>query len=86
MRIRITRARHGSIDGVNLRVFHEGHTYEVEPSIASYLIVTGSAEAAYEGEPALVVRGRGREVCLSMVPALVPDIAHEEEDGPESAA
>ena len=88
MRIRITQARHGSIDGVNLRVFHEGHTYEVEQAIASYLIMTGSAEAAYPDEPALVIRGGGREVCLSMVPTLRPDVAPEEEDGggPDSAA
>jgi hypothetical protein len=81
MRIRITQARHGSIDGVNLRVFHTGHTYEVEHAIASYLIVTGSAEPAYEVEPALVVRGGGREVCLSMVPAMQPDVAPDDEEG-----
>jgi hypothetical protein len=78
MRIRITKSRTGVIDGVNLNVFHEGHNYEVDQSIASYLIVTGSAEPTFENTPSLVVCGAGREVLYSMVPATLPELATED--------
>jgi len=88
MRIRITKARSGLIDGVNLAVFHEGHSYEVDQSIASYLIVTGTAEPALEEHPALVVRGLGSEVLVAVTPELRPDLAPDADgsDDPESAA
>lgn len=44
MRIRICKARRGEVDGVSLDKFHVGVTYDVPPSIATYLITTGSAE------------------------------------------
>lgn len=78
MRIRIIKARHGIIDGINLNVFHEGHNYEVDQSIASYLIVTGSAEPSREEVPSLVVCGAGKEVLYSVVPELLPEMATED--------
>ena len=44
MRIRIRQARRGEIDGVSLDKFQVGLTYEVQPSLATYLITTGCAE------------------------------------------
>lgn len=85
MRIRMTSARNGTIDGVNLDVFQVGHTYDVDQSIASYLIVTGAAEPA-EGEPALVVRGGGSEVFVSMAPDLRPDMAADVLSDPDDPA
>ena len=39
MRIRMIEPRGTTIDGVDLSIFHPGHAYEVDPSIATYLIV-----------------------------------------------
>ena len=44
MRIRIRQKRRGEIDGVSLDKFQVGLTYEVQPSLATYLITTGCAE------------------------------------------
>ena len=54
MRIRITRARHDEVDGIALEAFHVGLTYDVAPSLATYLITTGSAEPVGSAEPALI--------------------------------
>ena len=56
MRIRMIEPRRTRIDGVDLSVFHPGHAYEVDPSIATYLIVSGVAEQCSEDAPALVIR------------------------------
>jgi len=56
MRIRITEPRVSSVDGVDLSIFQRGHVYEVDPSIATYLVVSGVAERCGGGSPALVVR------------------------------
>ena len=56
MRIRMIEPRPTSIEGVDLSLFHSGHAYEVDPSIASYLIVSGVAEPCDDDAPALVVR------------------------------
>ena len=45
MLIRILRPRRGEIEGVELSDFDVGATYDVAPSLATYLIVTQSAEA-----------------------------------------
>ena len=65
MRIRILEPRAARVDGVDLSAFHPGHNYEVEPSTAAYLIVTGVAEPGGGDSPALVVRGTEEmvEVC-----------------------
>lgn len=55
MRIRILEPRAARIDGVDLAGFHPGHNYEVDPSTAAYLIVSGVAEPGAGNSPALVV-------------------------------
>jgi hypothetical protein len=54
VRIKITRARKGEIDGVNLCEFIAGITYDVHPSLATYLIATASAEPVTSDELAFV--------------------------------
>ena len=44
VRVRITRARTGEIDGVDLADFEVGITYNLPPTLAAYLVVTMSAE------------------------------------------
>ena len=44
MRLRITHALSGSIDGVQLSQFVVGRTYEVGQSVGSFLIAVGAAE------------------------------------------
>ena len=56
MRIRMIEPRPASIEGVDLSLFHSGHAYEVDPSIANYLIVSGIAQQCSDDSPALVVR------------------------------
>jgi hypothetical protein len=56
MRIRVLESRANAVDGVDLSLFHAGHVYEVDPSIATFLIVSGMARPATDGAPALVVR------------------------------
>jgi hypothetical protein len=51
LRIRITRTRQEEIDGIELGTFGVGMTYEVSPSIATYLVATGSAEIVGPNEP-----------------------------------
>jgi hypothetical protein len=54
MRVRITRARQGEVDGVPLDVFEVGWIYDVPTSIATYLITTESAEPIDSDESAVV--------------------------------
>jgi hypothetical protein len=44
MRVRITHCRRGEVDGVDLSSFEVGSTYDVSPSLATYLIMTGTAD------------------------------------------
>jgi hypothetical protein len=44
VRLRITRALHGSIDGIQLDHFEPGQVYEVGTSLGSYLLSMGAAE------------------------------------------
>lgn len=44
MRVRITRRRPGEVDGVDLSSFEVGSMYDVSASLATYLIMTGSAD------------------------------------------
>jgi hypothetical protein len=56
MRIRIVEPRVAAIDGVDLSAFHSGQVYEIDPTVATYLIVSGIAEPCGACSPALVVR------------------------------
>jgi hypothetical protein len=56
MRIRILQPGSAQLDGVDLSLFHPGQTYEVDPSVATYLIVAGIAEPSSSDAPGLVVR------------------------------
>ena len=87
MRIRILRPRVHELDGVDLSVFHPGSLYEVEPSIATYLIVSGVAEPCAEDSPALVVRSNEVMVGVFAGPGAWPEVAddYDEDDGPGAA-
>ena len=41
--IRVIRQPIGTVDGVSLRSYKPGRTYELEPSIADYLVLSGYA-------------------------------------------
>ena len=43
MRVRITRARRGEVDGVRLEAFQVGEVYDLPATLATYLIITASA-------------------------------------------
>jgi hypothetical protein len=51
LRIRITRPRHGELDGVELDTFAVGLTYEVSSSLGTYLVTTDSAVIVGADEP-----------------------------------
>jgi hypothetical protein len=55
MRVRITHRRPGEVDGVDLSTFEVGLMYDVSPSLATYLIMTGTADPVVDERPALVV-------------------------------
>jgi hypothetical protein len=46
MRLKITHALSGSIDGIQLSHFVVGQTYEVGSSLGSFLLAIGAAESA----------------------------------------
>lgn len=50
MRLRITRALSGSIDGIHLSHFVVGEVYEVGTSVGSFLLSVGAAEPASDAE------------------------------------
>ena len=51
MRLKITRALSGSIDGIQLSHFVVGHVYEVGASVGSFLLSVGVAEPESEMDP-----------------------------------
>jgi hypothetical protein len=55
MRVRITHRRPGEVDGVDLSRFEVGLMYDVSPSLATYLIMTGTADPVVDERPALVL-------------------------------
>ena len=57
MRLRITRALSGSIDGIHLSHFVVGEVYEVGTSVGSFLLSIGAAEPAMDVEGEDVTRG-----------------------------
>jgi hypothetical protein len=52
MRVRMTRSREGEVDGIDLGTFQKGRTYDVSPSLGTYLVTTDSAELVAPDEPA----------------------------------
>ena len=48
MRLKITRALSGSIDGVQLSQFVVGRIYEIDSSVGSFLLSAGAAEVEEE--------------------------------------
>jgi hypothetical protein len=63
VRIRIIRAQYGNVDGVSLAGFNVGETYDLPPTIASYLIALGAADPLFAhataGEPAAEAASTG---------------------------
>jgi len=55
MRVRITRALSGSIDGIQSDRFIPGFVYDVGTAIGSYLLSERWAEPVQDDSPALVV-------------------------------
>lgn len=55
MRIRITQSLSGSIDGIQLRRFVTGLTYDVGTTLGNYLLAEGLAVPVDEDTPALVL-------------------------------
>lgn len=43
MRVRITRAPRGVVDGMSLHYYHAGEAYDVTPELAEYLVAEGFA-------------------------------------------
>jgi hypothetical protein len=43
MKVRITRAPAGSVDGMSLHYYHAGEAYEIPSGLAEYLIAEGYA-------------------------------------------
>jgi hypothetical protein len=87
MRIRMIEPRRAHVDGVDLSVFQTGHAYEVDPSIATYLIVSGVAEPCSEAAPALVVRTDEVMVSVFAHATAAAEVADdwEEDEGPGAA-
>ena len=88
MRIRMIEPQRTTIEGVDLSVFHPGQAYEVDPSVANYLILSGVAELCSSDAPALVVRTS--EVIVGVFrgrAATTAEVADdwEEDDGPGAA-
>jgi hypothetical protein len=55
MRVRITQALSGSIDGIQLSRFVTGLTYDVGTTLGNYLLAEGLAVPVDESTPALVL-------------------------------
>jgi hypothetical protein len=55
MRVRITKALAGSIDGIQLSRLSKGQVYDIYTSLACYLLSEEVAEPALNDEPASVL-------------------------------
>jgi len=55
MRVRITKALMGSIDGIQLSRLSKGQVYDVYTSLACYLLSEEVAEPALDDEPTAVL-------------------------------
>ena len=65
MRLRITRALSGSIDGIHLSQFIVGEVYDVGTSVGSFLLSVGAAEPALD-------EASGEAVTRGVSPSLRP--------------
>lgn len=72
MRLRITRAMTGSIDGIQLDHFEPGQLYDVGTSTGSYLLAIGAAEPVVEEGPSLVVPSVRWEAKEQRIPLTLP--------------
>ena len=52
MRIRMLRPQQGDVDGVDLACFRAGLTYDVAPTLGTYLVTVNAAEPLGSDEPA----------------------------------
>lgn len=83
MRIRIIKAVRGDLDGIPLASFQVGHTYDVSPSLGTYLIMEGRAEP-------LMDDGRPLEIPVDELRYAVPDekaqpgVAADEKNAPQT--
>ena len=79
MRVRITRALKGSIDGIQLSRLEEGHVYDVNTSLACYLLSEQMAEPASDEKSASARRidtdATGRSAETRKAPVLPRSIA-----------
>jgi len=60
MRVRITKALAGSIDGIQLSRLSRGQVYDVNTPLACYLLTEGMAEPAANDEPTAVLPAENR--------------------------
>lgn len=60
MRVRITRAPRGVVDGISLHHYHAGESYDMTPLLAEYLVVEGFASIEMR-QRQRSSRPRGRE-------------------------
>jgi hypothetical protein len=60
MRVRITKTLAGSIDGIQLSRLSKGHIYDVNTSLACYLLSEEMAEPAGDDEPTAVLPAENR--------------------------
>jgi hypothetical protein len=55
MRVRITKTLTGSIDGIQLSRLSRGQVYDINTSLACYLLSEGMAEPAMSDEPTAIL-------------------------------
>ena len=68
VRLRITRALGGSIDGIHLDRFRRGRVYEVRTLLACYLLAEGAAEPVNDDTPAEILPPEKQLFALSVDP------------------
>jgi len=71
MRIRITKALQGNVDGIDLSRFAPGFIYDVGTSLGSYLLCERWAEPVADDSPALVLPLEQQFFHPSVPPGLV---------------
>jgi hypothetical protein len=55
LRLRITRAVSGSVDGIGLERFAVGEVYEIATTLACYLLAIGAAEPVDDQTPVSIL-------------------------------
>ena len=67
MRVRITRALRGVVDGMSLHYYHAGEAYDVNAQLAEYLVAEGFASIEMrQRERSSRPRGRDRRRTRSL--------------------